>query len=584
MCYERNDFMLRFGLTCFLILLNGAWISVWFYIKLHPQNIPVNPELKIQLETLHIQEIEFNFSDPKNRIQLVKEDHFWKLTNPVEWEANLLAVDQFLRELALLKPLFVFDVKEKKDLENYGLAMPFCTIKCNTQDHTYLLQVSTTHASNGKVYIFENETNKIFVLKPQFVECFCRQVEEWCNPFFCTLENIKTLSFDTPQINLYLQKQADEWFIKTPVEAKANSNHVETICTQLQTLELKNFLSSAEMEKWIPKFASDTQLYRLKVSDKQQSIFFKLMPDKDVADGKTYIAQRNEKGPLFVFRSNVIERLLNAQETLRERNLFDFKPDAIKKIIYQRDTLGITLQAISEYKWEVIETVNENFVQAQKASSKTVEQFVGFINNLYVERFLTAAELPPLETYTSFKLTLTTDVTCQCQFYYKDHTYYLHLGDEPEWFQLTLIASDLAELTAEKFQEKTLWKWESDERLIGVEWIKEKGKKVSVDSRLDARSLQALRVLRAQKWLKTPVDFHIVPREPQRIIFTTQNALGERHSYELQFWERINGNFQSGCYENQTFVLSQDWIDVLFQLIHKPHWDQMARIWNAEDI
>ena len=76
--------MLRLGLTCFLLLLNGAWISVWFYIKSHPQNISISPELKIQQEAIQIQAIDFNFSEPKTHIQLVKEDRLWKLTYPVE--------------------------------------------------------------------------------------------------------------------------------------------------------------------------------------------------------------------------------------------------------------------------------------------------------------------------------------------------------------------------------------------------------------------------------------------------------------------------------------------------------------------
>ena len=577
--------MLRLGLTCFLLLLNGAWISVWFYIKSHPQNISISPELKIQQEAIQIQAIDFNFSEPKTHIQLVKEDRLWKLTYPVEWEANPLAVDQFLKELALLKPLLAFDVKDKKDLENYGLTTPFCTIKCNTQEHTYLLQISTVHASNDKIYVFENETNKIFVLKPQFMESFCRSLEEWSKPFFCTLETIQTLAFDTPQSNLYLQKQAQDWFIKTPVEAKANSSHVETICTQLQTLELKHFLTPSELEKWIPQFASDTQTYHLKISDKQQSNLLKILPDTDVADGKTYIAQRNETGPLFVFKSNVIERLLHAQETLRERNFFDFKLDTINKITYQRDALGITLQAISGEKWEVVETANDSFVQAQKAAPKAIKRFIRLINSLYVEKFLTPNELPSLETYTSFKLIVTADnKPYHCNFYYQDHTYFLQLENDAAWFQLTLVEPDLAELTAEQFQEKTLWQWEKDEKLVAVEWIKENGENVTVQTHFSAKQLQTLRFLQAKKWLKTPVDFHMVPRNPQRIIFTTQTSTQEKRSYELCFWERLNGDFQSGRYDDQTFTLSQDWIDTLFQITHKPYWDKMSSIWNSRDL
>ena len=96
--------------------------------------------------------------------------------------------------------------------------------------------------------------------------------------------------------------------------------------------------------------------------------------------------------------------------------------------------------------------------------------------------------------------------------------------------------------------------------------------------------MQTLRFLQAKKWLKTPVDFHMVPRNPQRIIFTTQTSTQEKRSYELCFWERLNGDFQSGRYDDQTFTLSQDWIDTLFQITHKPYWDKMSSIWNSRDL
>ncbi len=577
--------MLRLGFTFVLVLLNGVWISALFYMKSHSRVLPLTPELKIQRETVHIQSIDFNFYETQMHVHLNKDNHVWRLKYPVEWEANPLAVDQFLRVLAIQLPILSFDLKDKRDLEDYGLTTPFCTIKCHTKDHTYLLQVSASHASNQKIYVLENETNKIFVFKPQFIESFCRTLEEWCNPFFCTLESIQTLAFDTLQSNLYLQKQNEKWFIKTPVEAKANVNHVETVCTQLKTLELKRFLNSKELEKWIPQFMSDNQTYRLKISDKSQSNLFKILPDPDDITGRTYIAQRNDTGPLFTFKSNVIERLLNAQETLRERSLFNFNVDAIKKITYSREGLGITLQSISEHKWEVIETQNNTFVQAHKASSKSIKHFIELINNLYVEEFLTAAELPSLDDYVHCKLRIAlNNKTYSCNFYYHNCTYYFQFEGESSWFKLTMISPELVELTVEKFQEKTLWKWGTDEVLIAIEWIKANGKRVALTPYLSMRKLKVLQCLQAKKWLKVPLDLSFIPQKPHCIIFTTQDSLQQKHFYELKFWERLNGNFQSACYDSQTFVLTQAWIDLLFQLTYKPLWDKMSLIWNSKNL
>ena len=126
--------------------------------------------------------------------------------------------------------------------------------------------------------------------------------------------------------------------------------------------------------------------------------------------------------------------------------------------------------------------------------------------------------------------------------------------------------------------------WEKDEKLVSIEWERANGKKISLHPPYSSNQLQTFRFLQTKKWLKTPIDFHIVPRGPQCIVFTTQNTLQEKRSYELYFWERLNGDFQSGRYEDQVFVLPQTWIDALFQITHKSYWDKMSSVWNSKNL
>ena len=46
--------------------------------------------------------------------------------------------------------------------------------------------------------------------------------------------------------------------------------------------------------------------------------------------------------------------------------------------------------------------------------------------------------------------------------------------------------------------------------------------------------------------------------------------------YELKFNDRMSGSLQSGQYLSEKFLFKQEWIDVLFQLVHKPYWDKMS--------
>ena len=90
--------MLRIGLTIFLTLLNTLWIAVFLYMKQHPTEEIVQPRLFLQESALDFQKIEINFESNEANIVLTKKGQQWFLKEPVEWEANPIAVDNLIQQ------------------------------------------------------------------------------------------------------------------------------------------------------------------------------------------------------------------------------------------------------------------------------------------------------------------------------------------------------------------------------------------------------------------------------------------------------------------------------------------------------
>ena len=84
--------------------------------------------------------------------------------------------------------------------------------------------------------------------------------------------------------------------------------------------------------------------------------------------------------------------------------------------------------------------------------------------------------------------------------------------------------------------------------------------------------------LRAQKWLECPVQYPLFNAVTYQLEIETIDSQQVHYLYKLGFSDRIGGNLQTAKYRDAYFLLPQGWIDALFNILHRPFWENMARI------
>lgn len=562
--------MIRIGLTIFLTLLNISWISFFIYVKRHPSNEKIQPMLTIQTHVFKLNAIEVKFAN-QGPILLNKKDNNWFLETPIQWEANRMVVDNLLQTLANLNPIFSFKIDKTVNLSNYGLSFPFCILKCNTPDGSYTIHLGKANEKNNKIYALETGRNEIFVLDTKLSKSLSLTLEQWGNPFVFSYDRLTNIHFETHHQKLYLAYEQQKWQMKAPVVAATNQQHIEAICQQLLNLECSHFLDAKELEQWLPSFSKGNDNYQLKLQNEAESCELDILPYD--LENHIFIGQRNNSGPLFLFKSTVIERLLNPAETLRERVLFDFNMQDIRKIVYTQSDNQFVLQPITQNKWEVVKNQNDNFIGAQKASLNSIKNFIQTLNDIYVEDFIDK----PLDL-SDFKTThiviASADVEKNATFYTKDELTYLKLDNEPTLFQLTLVDDELFNKTFESFQNKILWKWRPDEKLAKISLCEQGKSTVSISPKnLDTHVLSKLEV---KQWLAEDIKYPMFYNRTWSMRIETIDDAKVQRIYELKFHDRVSGSLQTGQYLSEKFLFNQDWIDILFQLIYKPYWDKMS--------
>ena len=205
--------MLRVGLTFFLALLNALWIAVFLYMKQHPTEEVITPRLALQEDALDLQKIEINFESKEAHTVLVKKNQRWLLQEPLEWEANTIAVDNLMQQFVFSKPKLSFKLQNMADLSRYGLALPLCTLKCSTNDKTHTLLFGQIPDVDN-IYVTESGTNDVFVFGTKFLDTLSLTPEKWGHPFIFPWDELKGITLDTSQKKLYIAQEQDHWMFK----------------------------------------------------------------------------------------------------------------------------------------------------------------------------------------------------------------------------------------------------------------------------------------------------------------------------------------------------------------------------------
>ena len=563
--------MLRIGLTFFLMFLNTLWIVVFLYMKQHPVEEVVLPKLVLQESALDLQKIEISFEAKDSHIVLAKKGQQWYLQDPVQWEANPIAVDNLIQQFVFSKPKLSFKVQNPADLNRYGLALPLCTLKCSTNDKIHTL-IFGQIPDVENIYVTEAGTNDIFVFGAKFLDALSLTPEKWGNPFIFPWDELRGIAFDMPQKKLYITQEQRRWFFKSPIMATIDANRMEIVNQQLMHLEYSRFLKTEETKNWLSRFNKNDEKYRLTLQYGEKTCMLELLPFG--AEKEVYVAQRNQEGPLFLFKSNSIERLINAQETLRERNLFNLKIQDVNKITYRTPIQKMTLQAIEDNKWEIWNNADAPVGNTQKASVRSIRSFLNDLNSIYVEKFL--------DNVTDFPETPIADITLffkddnrHAYFYKQQDDYYLKFEKEPTLFQLAVVDESLFQKTLDDFRNCILWEWKPDEIVLSFKIVASNGAVTHVKpEKVDIKTFSSLH---AQKWLEGPLQYPLFNTLSYRLEVETVDAQQVHSLYKLEFFERIGGSLQTAKYRGEYFLLPQSWIDALFDILHRPFWERMAQ-------
>ncbi len=349
--------MPRFFKTSLILLaLNALLFLCFVYLrkKESPQVLPL-PGQVADFNWNNISKVEMTgpFLSEKRLFQ--KEEQNWYISQPIHWPANPYAVLMLLNKLQFLNTSTILNqedwVKTQTPLADYGLAEPRLAISIWEGEKKQTFALGDTIAPGKYMYVLSPDKEHIFRADKELFDLSTMPLDHFQQQtlFEASHFEIDGLRIKSEEKNLIiiLSKEGNAWRFEAPIQAQANKALVEEILHELLTLKINRFLLNKEGDIARAHLHSPKMRITLLGPSYRQTLRI-----GDVYnDLEEYEAKLDENDTVFTIPNSIVDRLLLAQELLRDRQFFKFKVPLINSMAIERKGSKLTLQKLESGHW-----------------------------------------------------------------------------------------------------------------------------------------------------------------------------------------------------------------------------------------
>ncbi|MDR1665451.1 MAG: DUF4340 domain-containing protein [Puniceicoccales bacterium] len=594
---------MRWKSTVLLLLANLATFGIFHGILKKPSRAIGTEDRFITVLLKDVEWIEIN--GPEGEVHRFERRSLrWEMIRPFRWPANAFAIEKLLSQIRFLEKEVSFPIGSLKSsqqtLSDYGLSPPLLTLKLGIGEKELRLKMGQKTTVGNRLYVLNERDGQILAVKRENLNTLLMPKENWCSPslFQSFPKNIHTIQFKNKLLQVLLVQEGKQWSFKTPIAAPASRAHVELLLEELQDLSVSKFPEIPP--DGMAEEDNETHHILLAGEEFNWKATFRALPNPP----HTYYGKIEGYDRGFIVETYVIDRLVEAQETLRERRIWPTDSTDIQEITSVNGAEKVQLQRMPDGRWKIFDS-HRIPLGYDMADSQKIHRLLETLQLMTVKHFV--RDLPTLADLNTFGLgeecshrlvVKSSSGSNSLLFALKEGHLYAKWADSPSLFELHPSYQHYLQIDFSEYRDKTVWAWHDTEQLRKVEishygqvlirytshsappqWHCDVGN--DPDHRGLDRVLKQARKWEAKNFLMGPIipRWPLIPTDggvwPYLMKMETFDGTQVRH-YDMLFSERLGASFQLGKYGQTLFTLPQNWIDTLFTLIERPQWDEFS--------
>ncbi|MBE6413956.1 MAG: DUF4340 domain-containing protein [Verrucomicrobiaceae bacterium] len=381
---------MRFRLTVFLAVANIVlFLLIWSLERernsVHPSQDTLPPFTKLEISGKNVD---------KPRV-LKFENNYWRIVSPIEWKANLYAVNGIKTRLNFLGSQTSFSQAEVLErghtLAEYGLDDPAYIIRYGDGDKMQTVKVGKNTSVGDRFYLLDESKGKIVVVDRELIERFISDMEDLRDQSIFTMSRFEVTSFSvrspvagfnnmanvgTPSSEksdfkrVGLVKDSSGWKFETPIVANADNVEVEAFLNDVCRAVAVAFVDG-KTEKTGFELASLPSTITLQGTNRREVLMLGALSK----DGKFVYARLEDNPTIFALDASILKKLDIMQTSLRDKVVLRTSPSQITGIDISENNKVLKLRKLKNNQWDVIGT-------DKNGKAITFEANLGLVNKL----------------------------------------------------------------------------------------------------------------------------------------------------------------------------------------------------------
>jgi len=354
-------------LLCILIIIG----TFFYYYEIRGTKIrEQEKELKEKLYSFSPDDVsKIELIDPLNKITLIKEKNLWKITQPINTDAEQDTISTFLDNIKNVKIQKELKVNKNK-LEEFGLKLGKEIIKLYKHNQLIAdLTLGNQTPSYGNIYLYEAIQNKIFLSSSSLEEDLKFDLYKLREKRITNFksENVKAFTIlSNNKEETRCEIQNDSWYVTKPKHVLANNIKISSFLATMEYLKAESFEDKATSLSDF-KLDNPDYLVSIVIDDKgtEQKISISAMNNNDI------YAAVNGKPPIVKISSNIYENLKKGWTQFRENRPLAFNSfNVIRIILNNKGKIFELVKDTKEDKWTMVKPAKA------EADTTKVNQFL----------------------------------------------------------------------------------------------------------------------------------------------------------------------------------------------------------------
>lgn len=397
---------MRFKFTIFLLGLNIIVFGLIAYLGKQADSggdSTSNLSGQIGREIIEADRIELRGSGRDRPRVLTRTGANWEISEPMQWKANYFAVNRILNQLQFIEEEATFSVEEIENtgqtLADYGLEEPLIELIISEGEDSLKLSIGTLTEIGNNVYLLGPDQKRIFVVGREVIDGLrvdfadLRNREIFDIPVFEVMElsvRIKSApEVSSGDLRVRLANTAGKWRFEAPLSADADPNLVSNTINILAAIKVGRFIEPEVSDPILHGLENPFMRVTLHGNKRRQTLLIgNRDPSTPEGVSPQYFAKLENNPIAFTVDARPFENLLQAQESLRERNFMSFAASELNAIHIVESGRQIRLQKIETGDWQVLESIGNGQIQPRRADTAIMQSLIQDLLQLRAKTFV----------------------------------------------------------------------------------------------------------------------------------------------------------------------------------------------------